>query len=158
LPIPSREPDAALTQVLRLPLVGFLDRQRAGRPPAPVEKFSLSIHLDLATPLTMIAEFAIELTQPPPRCSTLPLIEFRVQAAVARAGVRQGTGHMMVRPRTERERDIVCDAPELLDDRIDGGVGRAHLFREVLRDRIEVACVRHGQSSYPISDKCIDLD
>lgn len=44
---------------------------------------------------------------------------------------------------TVPERDVVRYAPELIDDRSKGARWSPHLFRKVLRDRFEVACIRH---------------
>ena len=52
--------DPALAEVPRLPLVGFLERQRAGRAAAAVQRLAIARHLHLDAGFTIIPEFARE--------------------------------------------------------------------------------------------------
>jgi hypothetical protein len=56
-----RDEDAALAEIPRLLLVGFLERQRTGGPASAVQELPLTIDLDLDTPLAMIADLAVQL-------------------------------------------------------------------------------------------------
>jgi hypothetical protein len=53
--------NAALAEMPRLLLVGFLERQRARRPAPAVQKFPLAINLDFDAPFAMVAELAVQL-------------------------------------------------------------------------------------------------
>lgn len=64
----SRDEHTALAEIRGFLVVGFLQRQRARHPAPAVEKFPLSVDLDLDAPLTMTSEFAIELVPVLPDC------------------------------------------------------------------------------------------
>jgi Holliday junction resolvase-like predicted endonuclease len=57
-----RDEDAALAEILGLPSVGFLERQRARRPAPAIPKFQVPIDLHFHAPCAVIAELAIDLT------------------------------------------------------------------------------------------------
>ena len=98
--------DAALAQIARFLLVGFLERQRAGCPAPAVQKFSVPIDLHFHAPRAMIAELAIQLPAilaDGPEVFTRPPLTWRGRAI----GRVEGLVASSRRDRVLRSRDLV---------------------------------------------------